>query len=409
MNYTHVQFISWELNTGPRTINIPGNSAPADLTGYYPGLSSSTNGVMDILSQCQDIEARIKFTEQALLGAAKAGNIDKSATTLKVFLAPEFLYRGAGGAYLHDLLNGWNGPAPAAFQLTDPVLAQNWPGLFGGLRALVNNDTFKDWVIAFGTAISASFATKLDPLPQTAATKAVVDMTVPAEIYNTSLIQLGGQGNDSVCYTSRKHYKSAIDFLKYGFVAKQFLKDNTATLDANTIALVQEDVDEGGAAFTLAGVNTGDGVSLNLGMEICLDHAVSGGFNSATHRYNNSFGRLRNAGRFVKIQLVPSAGMSLVGPSIRLEPGNSYAFNCDGLNTLPPLSSGCHIQIWRGPVVDVVAPGNKLLEANNGAMGTNGSVQTVPGSVVTRRGTVPAEQLWIKGAGHTRVLNTLPL
>lgn len=86
----------------------------------------------------------------------------------------------------------------------------------------------------------------------------------------------------------------------------------------------------------------------------------------------NHFGRIYTAGQYVKIQLVPSPGTTLQEASIRLEPAgtgptsHSYALNCNGLNNLTS-RAGCHTQIWNGSNGVHVPPGNKLVEASNGA------------------------------------------
>lgn len=393
MNYTKVQFISWELNTGP-------------LNNNYVGLR--LNGVaddrLDVYSQCIDIESRISFTSNAINQALKSADSDPSV--LKVFMAPEFLYRGAGGAYLHDLIDGWSGPAPTEFGALPAPFNNAWNGLFGGLKQLVSNDIYKNWLFVFGTAISGSFPTIKDP----ATGKYYLDSTKIAEVYNSSLIQAGGVGNTNSSYVSRKHYISGIDFLRfYTGPNTQHVLSNVHALDTSMI--IPQDVygvPEGGAVFTIPQINDSTGKPINFGIEICLDHSYSGG-NGTNH-----FGRLRTANQSVKIQLVPSAGMSLWDPSIRLEPAlgptpHSYAFNCDGLNNLTP-GAGCHTQIWNGSNGATVAPANKLFEVSNGAALPNTSVSRVIATLMTSGGvTINDTSLWSLGSGNVRVINPLQL
>jgi hypothetical protein len=193
------------------------------------------------------------------------------------------------------------------------------------------------------------------------------------------------------------------------------MKDDTHPIDSNAITLVQEEVPEGGATFTLTGVNDKVGHVINWGMEICLDHAVSGGWNVLTQNYNKHFGRLRNADKYVRIQLVPSAGMALQDASIRLEPGvtstssHAYAINCDGLNNLHIGGYGCHTQIWNDANGAPVPLTNKLFETSADQACANTTVQTLPTQVTTRMGNVAATKLWSMGAGTTRVFDSLPL
>jgi hypothetical protein len=339
MNYSKVQFISWELHTGP--------FVSGDKVGHYTGLRSDgvADDRTDALGQCNDIMARVAFTAGAI-GAAR-GHVDTSPTTLKIFMAPEFLYRGAGGAYLHDLVNGWPTAAPGELGLTDPYKGK-WGGLFGELQAVAANPDYENWLFVFGTAISASF-----PTAKTDGGKYILDPSKPGEIYNTALVQRGGAGHTANNFASRKHYISPIDFLNW-YTSNGIQHVNGSILPLDPKSMIPADVmgePEGGAVFTISGVNDSTGKPINLGIEVCLDHAESGG-NST-----NKWGRIRTANQYVKIQLVPSAGMSLEPASIRLEAGG-YAFNCDGLGNVNPLAWGCHTQVWNGGNGGNVLPAN---------------------------------------------------
>jgi hypothetical protein len=401
-NYDKVQFISWELYTGPfRVATRPG-------TGWYAGLlNPALDKRLDALGQCWDIEARIAFTADAIAQAKKKS--DDSKSTLKVFMAPEFLYRGAGGAYLHDLINGWAAHAPAELALPAPY-AGRWDGLFGGLRALVATPGFEDWVFVFGTALSASF-----PTAKAANGKYLLDPAAMGEIYNSALIQRGGAANGDSNYVSRKHYISPIDFVNRLGAAIQHAPGNVLPFDPR--AVIPADilgVTEGGAVFGLPGINDASGKPIDFGIEICLDHAQSG--NNA-----NLFGRIRTAGQYVKLQLVPSGGLNLIDASIRLQPGGaatprSYAFNCDGLNGLAGAAGGCHTQVWNGANgVSPVPAANKLVEASGGQALAGTTVLDVANNVVTPHGPVAADMLWnrgdagARGAGKVRVLGALNL
>ena len=402
MNYSKVQFISWELNTGPLKFKDP--QPPFGLVGTYPGikLNSPTDSRIDAHSQCVDIQARLAFTSNAMSQALK--DADKGNDVLKVFMGPEFLFRGAGGAYLHDLLTGWTGAASPELGLAAPY-NNKWAGLFGGLQSLAANDNYKNWIFVFGTALSGSF-----PTLKGTDGKYYLDPTKPGEGYNTALIQLGGAGNTAVNYASRKHYKSPIDYLKYtsGSDPIQF-KDNTI-LPADPRTVIPADVlgvPEGGALFNLANVNDAAGKPLVFGIEVCLDHASSG--NST-----NDYGRIRTANQYVKIQLVPSGGMELEEASIRLLPAtgpttNSYAFNVDGLNGMTT-GNGCHTQVWNGSNGTPVPPTSKLFEASNGEQLANTTVNKVAATIqLPDAGTINDTQLWKNGSGSVRIMKTLPL
>lgn len=396
-NYTHVQFISWEIYTGPNKGPFPWDMAARGQS--YTGLGGLGDKRIDINGQMEDIEARVAFTSNAMDAAHRLA--DPTETTLKVFMAPEFLYRGAGGAYLHDLINGWQSTPPA--DLAAAGLPTPYAGLFGSLQQFAGHANYDNWLFVFGTAISASFPVrKVDG-------KWVMDLTQNAEIYNTALIQRGGLGNTSDNYASRKHYISGIDFIDWWLAAGIHASGNVVPADPAALAPVEGEI-EGSATFTINGINDNAGVPFPLGLEVCLDHASSGGDGA------NPWGRIRTDNRWVKLQLVPSGGMSLVPASIRLLPSAgptpySYAFNCDGLTTKPAYNWGSHTQIWNGANgADPVPPANQLITASTGGVVANTQVAPVIGTVMTANGiAINDNQLWDLGSGHVRVMQPMQL
>lgn len=422
-NYTKVQLISWELYTGPVvTARTPTSSGGVTKRGWYAGINAAPStgaydARVDVLSQCQDVDARIKFTASAIDKAHALASTDTG--TLKVFLAPEFLYRGAGGAYVHDLLNGW-AEAPADLGLlANKDYSGKWGGLFGNLKTLVADDKYKDWLFVFGTALSADFSTQQDPVDK----KYYIDVSKPATVYNIALSQRGGAGNADACYATRKQYISHIDFLNEYSTYISHIGSQVLPVEERT--LIPADVlgvSEGATSFNIANINDGAGKSIAFGVEVCLDHMVSGGIDPKTGRSVNAFGRIKAANQPVKLQLVPSGGMTLVPASISLQAGtdgstaHSYAFNCDGLNGLTA-GNGSHTQVWNG-----AGGSNKLHEASNGAPDPTSApkpqvasqVSAVASSVAIGSSTVQSTTLWsnggsVNGAGTVRVLNPLPL
>src|SRR5829696_6438266 len=114
-NYTDVQFISWEIYTGPNRGGPPPwrNNTPGT---SYTGLGITNDGRLDIEGQILDLRERVQYTYKAMETAHDSAN--RRPSTLKVFMAPEFLYRGRGGAYIHDLINGWETKPPSEFNLS---------------------------------------------------------------------------------------------------------------------------------------------------------------------------------------------------------------------------------------------------------------------------------------------------
>src|SRR5829696_6536849 len=117
-NYTQVQFLSWEIYTGPNR-GPPPWSYPDQKGTSYTGIgnaNATNDSRLDIAAQLFDIQQRARFTFKAMETAYDSAN--RHPSTLKVFMAPEFLYRGKGGAYIHDLINGWETKPPSEFNLS---------------------------------------------------------------------------------------------------------------------------------------------------------------------------------------------------------------------------------------------------------------------------------------------------
>jgi hypothetical protein len=423
-NYTHVQFISWEIYTGPNRGPFPigpnGESLPwpRDRDGIsYRGIGkeNAVDNRLDIEGQIADIEERLQFTYRAVEQAHRLAV--KLPTTLKVFMAPEFPYRGKGGAYMHDLINGWTKKPPDEFNLkldNFPVGVKysfdSFAGLFGYLKSFAAERRFNDWLFVFGTAISASFPAKLKTNGGW-----VLDSTKMGEIYNTALIQRGGEGNTNDTYASRKRYISGIDFIKSQYNAKGFTLGDVVPADRLDLE-PNESNREGSATFTINGINDKDGQPIMFGLEVCLDHLISTARKPATGR--NSWGRIRTADKYVKIQLVPSGGMVLQQVSIRLLPAagptpHSYAFHCDGLSTLAPdYKWGAHTQIWNGANGAPVPAENQLINANYRQSFNNTSLQKVEDETNWRAmggWEIYADNLWDLGSGDVRVMQEMPL
>lgn len=351
-NYSKVQFIAWEIYTGPVY-----SAGGAD---HYPGIAPALGDRRwDVLSQCLDISARVAFTKMAMEAAYQNASSDED--TLKIFMAPEFLYRGAAGAYLFDLLNGWEESAPPGFGQLPPPYDRHWGGLFGELRELTADPKFQNWVFVFGTAVGAAF-----PYAGGRISTAGAGTQGPAAMgWNLSMIQCGGtQAQGDGCYFTEKHLKSGIDFVQFNlshvrpmfFTAKEIEHGSEPTWRVLDRLIQYIPGEMGGSLFRFPEICRGDGSLIQFGLEICLDHAQAYVPGSAEDKVT---GRLARSRALVDIQLVPSCGMSLIESSLALAPKNgpkncSYAFNCDGLLTWDSQREharrflGAHVHLWSG-------------------------------------------------------------
>ncbi len=351
MNYSKVQFVSWQLNTSPI------ETAPN--VGEYPGLWNFNDSFakLDVVSQCYDIEARVEYVKKVINQAYdQIKSSDKDV--LKVFIAPEFLFRGVAGAYVADLLNGWE-HAPTEFGITNMRISENWPGLFGLLDMFLGDEKFKNWLFVIGSAIGASFPVK----------DGKIDTHI-GEAYNCAYIKLGGYTDENSRHICRKHYMSNIDFLQ---------RTNYVAHNINNVVHLSENVDvhslADGSKFQFDQIEVNNH-KLNFGLEICLDH---------------SMGVLRNALSKVNIQLVPSCGMNLINEKmVRKEDGLLYAINCDGHQINP------HTRIMDG-------------DRNEIQPNEYGEIDLSHLNIDFHSAILPAHVLWASGLGTLKISRTLPL
>jgi hypothetical protein len=263
-----------------------------------------------------------------------------NSKALKIFMAPEFFYRGMNGAYDISLVSE----------------------IFLALRGFTKDDKYKDWLFVLGTVIAASFDdqmrcskcgtgdfknfTRLGPnhyVCKLCPDGTVEEVRLGARIDNVALIQKGGEDTERNSYIVEKEYVSHVDFrrvvtaealqrgkdLGLGDKTARFTpwsaptSNPSAPIDrkieisgVKTTALAptgSRDLGGGGSKFTderMGGsVFTIDGIK--FGLEICLDHL------------NARIG----PGTGIQIQLVPSAGASLKQFACI---HNGIAFNVDG-------------------------------------------------------------------------------
>ncbi|HUI43921.1 MAG TPA: hypothetical protein VL523_18315 [Terriglobia bacterium] len=226
---------------------------------------------------------------------------DEDRKTLKIFMAPEFFFRGPYGAY-RDI--GWNAK------------------ILSMLRTETSKTQYADWLFVHGSAL---FSTD----------KMVNNVKVGNLLENYALVQKGGpKTSEHHDIIIAKEFPSHVDFkhpgvgdLQWfdpattrakvgGFDQRNFMPEGGRTdpihgstpsevLDANTPSASEL---VGGTIFTMDGIL--------FGLEVCRDHLI---------------GRLAHSHESgkVQIQLVPSCGASIETASISCINGG-IVFNCDG-------------------------------------------------------------------------------
>lgn len=261
--YKTVQFIGHSLCTAPE------QDAQGNMT--YLGHPSDA----------QDYAHRCDVVDQAIQTALQHASSDPAC--LKLYMMPEFFFRGVNGAYTVDR--------------TSNVILE--------LQNLVRKEEFEDWIFVFGTILSQSVDTEINRY----------------QAYNHCLVQKGGaapatdEGRLVI-----KEFKSTIDFITWqrlsarngpfplsdewtGHLAR--LAPSIPNMPSSEWQLRHDD---GHCIFTLDG--------LTIGVEICLDHLMQ--------RIGNSM-----EPPSLDIQLVTSCGMQLMDPALNLRDGG-LAFCTDG-------------------------------------------------------------------------------
>jgi len=278
--YTAVQYLGVNLFTAPGT----------EADGCF--------GNGDEMEQCylgsdkvrDDIERRLQILIDAVERAFSSEHWDRSPSTLKIVLLPEFYWRGKQGAYRVS------------------------PGLEHAAHSTVRfifnrfaHERFKHWLIIDGTVVMA----------QTTDARYVRMSGRPGDnitYFNFAPVHVGGT---NITYLKFKRFVSGIDFLKAGpkdsrmippppHSSREFCRkhpdSNGCTYSRRLPGhLLQQlgfghDVELPNGLLNIGG--------LKIGLEICLDHAMGQLCN-----------RTLSDGQTVDVQLIISAGMNIAsGP-----------------------------------------------------------------------------------------------
>ncbi len=355
--YEKIQFVAFDIKPTTETSKTG--------TKVYKGAKKSAT----------DLRKRILVMKKAMDTAFKEGSIDHGEEVLKVFMAPEFYFRGREGAYPFEMI----------------------PDIMTSLGKTARDAKFKDWLFVYGTAIgylkhgedathkevhelavtaqvgdvitvkdTTGFCQRIPAVQDlrfdwtvkqglitspvlacapgapgffdlTLQGGTVIDTTqaikleepVSTEILNVALVQKGGSGGsglrEAIIY---KEYVSSVDFINTNYYGDRRLevhgqtrtgiptagsKDILGTTAPNTSEINKSGLG-GGSVFMVDGIT--------FGLEVCLDHI----YNKLYDFYANS---AENGDPKVQVFLLPSWGMRLQrGPCSGLP--NALLFNVDG-------------------------------------------------------------------------------
>ncbi|CAK9060837.1 Glyceraldehyde-3-phosphate dehydrogenase [Durusdinium trenchii] len=185
---------SWTPSASPFT--APGTEADGcfdkgeDLDACYLGSAEVANATRPFFDWyvVRDTEHRLRIMSEVLDRAYASKHWDRSPTTLKIFLAPEFYWRGQKGAYRIG---------SSTFSAASKSAVEH-------LSGKVSHPQFKHWVVVPGTVVMVQHADE----------RYVQMSGRPFEnisYYNFAPIHIGGT---KLMYLKFKHFISSIDFLQ---------------------------------------------------------------------------------------------------------------------------------------------------------------------------------------------------
>jgi hypothetical protein len=320
---------NYEAATG-----ITHGAATAGLNTDY--FRHSDDDEADMVHKCADLWAGI---EAAKTGISNRGLVDNNQT-LKIFMAPEFYFRGRNGAYPIEVVSAII-PKMMSLGTAKPIF-QDWLFVFGTAVASFEASITYCQVCPWAGATTVKFERNMAGATLADRAKTIAKCTVDAahavttgwfgaEVQNVALIQ---HGSDT--HLVAKEYVSPIDYKKN--VGGQSVVGNTTSSTVGGVTTtridemavlpslggharpgtmaVQNDERLGGCIFTMDG--------LTFGLEVCLDHWKA---NNAT-----GAGRVATQAANIHILLIPSYGMSIgnAGNQGIYTKADGIAFNVDG-------------------------------------------------------------------------------
>lgn len=314
--------------------------------------SGRPDDAADMIQRCKNMKYAIQSAYRLV---DTMGNFNADDKILKIFMAPEFFFRGRNGAYTHEVVHGREAQPDAK-----PIALPKVKGIMEVMREEIDRPCYKNWLFVLGTAIAATELTETlcsvcktkvkfvkDPnnLNKTKAvctkdpTHPTAEYTYGAFVENVALVK-----KEQDTHTVTKELVSGIDYVadkSHNIKNKVRVEGNvmdvnrtvqaSGYLAATNVPTKFQDERMGGCIFTIDGIT--------VGLEVCLDHAA---------KRSNRSGRLEHAAN-IQVQLIPSAGMT-VGKLRTIAGG--VVFNVDGLTP--------HVQVIGGamPEVNLSQPGN---------------------------------------------------
>jgi hypothetical protein len=334
--YARVQFIGYAISSIPLDATEVGDpNGPTFVEGRYVGIDPEP----------ADIDARIDLVMKAVRQTVKSGAVDPSAATLKIFVLPEFVFRGKSGAY-----------EAAGFTYFRTQFAKR-----------VGTRTWKDWLFVTGTIVNTAAnyvrgrnrKRDLKARVRENLAMALADAWQFATRYHDE--KLAGFLNTTLdAYTAYCHVDPVYEVLDRSYVIaggprdasypeglsvqKKFESNEDFVLNLHTNVFSEDEsgyppIDESHGenkrtAFDDLSIFTIKGIK--FGVEVCLDH------------YQARLRRDRSSpSEHVQIHIIPSCGMQIEEPAV-IACAGGLVFNCDGQYAVPDPGSkpGVADSVW---------------------------------------------------------------
>lgn len=279
--YTSIQFLAYEICTAPPGLGVAGDGTQQ----FHLGIAG------DLV---EDMQHRLELLSAAMDQCCSCGDVDHSAETLKVFMAPEMFFRGTVDPRDSD----------AVLQALNKVWYPGW-----------GDPKFADWLCVFGTVVGRD----------------AVDIRSPDDeeciVYNMVPVKLPRQ-HDLVGVLRQYKYKTALlaDPQLGGLATgdmKRFMslaKNARITSKRKGLTPIVRD-----GLFTVEGIT--------FGHENTLDHA------------RKSVKRLGGA-QSVRVQLLGTFASDARPDAIVVSEGG-YVFQCDGGAGSPAEGFGAKSKLMR--------------------------------------------------------------
>jgi hypothetical protein len=353
MAYTNVQFIAYVIDTAAQP-NPNGSQT-------YLGLS---NAQQDIAARCGLMRRAMETARDAL---PQPSTPQPPGTTLKVFMAPAFFFRGAAGAYQMD-------------EVQRTVDA---------LQGLVADARWQDWAFVLGSIVGVCVGG--EPLAN-------------QEVYNFVPVQLGGVAvpGSAGAQVLMQAMASGVEYIAATANPGGLLLGNVNSLPPST----NSEPLGGPPTLNYDGAGVFELADMTWCLEVCQDPG------DGVQRLQRS-PQLPGANQ-VQLQLASSGGMGATQPNLVVQTGG-YVFNCDGgraskhcalMQLLPPLTEVALVASAPVSAAPLALPGaSPPQDVPLGSLYASGAglVNVYPPRAIPARQTVPGRTIalnWPVGADY---------